>query len=324
MWAVDTGGTKTHGVLADATGKVLTEQKGGPCNLFMQGEDGCYRVLADLLSATCAAARITSQQIDCAFVALGGLDTDADRRDFNKKMALIFAGTSIRWQLENDVLAALYSGTLGEPGIVLLAGTGSMAMGQAVDGSIYRCGGWGQLINGDPGSAYDTGRRLLAHVLHGHDANLVPDQLTLMAMAASGASSAAGVIDWVKNAESPSASVAALSKVVGHAAQEGNLIAQQLLKASAEAMVQHLGIVAARMGQMPQPVPVVLAGGMFRSSHYLATVEELLNNDTGCWKAVVPTMPPVGGSYVGALRLAGVPVTDDVLARFTSELVKSR
>ncbi len=320
LWAVDAGGTKTCGVLADERGQVLTAQMGGPCNLSMLGAAGCRDVLAGLLATTCRAAGVDAAGIDCAFFALGGLDTDADRAALQDIVAHLFQGTGTRWRVENDVLAALFSGTLGEPGVVLLAGTGSMAMGLDAAGHLFRCGGWGHWISGDPGSAFDVGHRLLVHVVKNHDTGTGPDGLTSLAMVECGIASPPGIVDWVEDHENPPTRIAQLARVVDKASQAGDAPAAAILRAAAGALVEHLAILLPRLTLAAPPVPVVLAGGMFNSPVYREAVQTALAAANGRWRPVLPSMPPVGGAYIGALFLAGQMVRPAVVERFAAEV----
>lgn len=320
FWVVDAGGTKTHGVLANAEGRIYANETGGPCNLSMLGAQGCQAALSEVLNAACSVAKVKPADITHAFLALGGLDTEGDRADLSAVLANIFHGTNTRWQLENDVLAALYSGTMGEPGVVLLAGTGSMALGLDDQGQVHRSGGWGHLISGDPGSAYDVGHRVLVYLLNRYDTGEKPDLLGKMVMSACQVTTLPGLVDWVEICESPATRTAQLARIADKAATDGHIPSHEILTDAAAAMVAHLDVLMPHLVIAQRPIPVVLAGGMFRSQIYTQTVQRLLMEVGKNWKPIVPTMPPVGGSYIGALRLAGCKVTEEVVNHFTAQL----
>ncbi|MFP3490923.1 BadF/BadG/BcrA/BcrD ATPase family protein, partial [Staphylococcus sp. SIMBA_130] len=67
-----------------------------------------------------------------------------------------------------DAINALYSGTLGKPGIVQIAGTGSITFSINHDGLSDRVGGWGYLI-GEMGSGFALGRDALEAAFLAHD-----------------------------------------------------------------------------------------------------------------------------------------------------------
>jgi len=107
-------------------------------------------------------------EIEAACLGLGGLDTDEDLAAYTRIARRIFGSAAVRVQLENDGFIAIHAGTLGGPGIALIAGTGSTAVGVNERGERARSGGWGALF-GDEGSAYDVGRQAIVRALHAMD-----------------------------------------------------------------------------------------------------------------------------------------------------------
>ena len=70
--------------------------------------------------------------------------------------------------VRNDAFNALYSGTLGEPGIVQIAGTGAVTLGINENGEVARSGGWGYLFD-DEGSGFYLGNEALKAVFRSFD-----------------------------------------------------------------------------------------------------------------------------------------------------------
>ena len=68
----------------------------------------------------------------------------------------------------NDALVALEAGAGDGPGIVLIAGTGSICYGRNEEGQAARAGGWGYML-GDEGSGWWIGRRALSAVMRQFD-----------------------------------------------------------------------------------------------------------------------------------------------------------
>lgn len=99
-------------------------------------------------------------------VAMAGMDRPQQVNRMLASLTQACPNTGI--QVINDALAALSAGTRGGSGVVLIAGTGSIAVAQARDGSIYRSGGYGYLI-GDEGSGFDMGRRGLMAAIAGYE-----------------------------------------------------------------------------------------------------------------------------------------------------------
>ncbi|MFX3839205.1 BadF/BadG/BcrA/BcrD ATPase family protein, partial [Streptococcus suis] len=89
------------------------------------------------------------------FIGLGGADRPAIREKLHASFAEVWQE---RLRVDNDAVPALYSGTWGQPGIVLISGTGSIACALTSRGARHRVGGWGYLL-GDEGSGYDLGKK---------------------------------------------------------------------------------------------------------------------------------------------------------------------
>lgn len=86
-------------------------------------------MLANAVEIVLRQAGSEPDEIEAACLGLGGLDTDEDLAAYTRIARRIFGSAAVRVQLENDGFIAIHAGTLGGPGIALIAGTGSMAVG---------------------------------------------------------------------------------------------------------------------------------------------------------------------------------------------------
>jgi len=163
----------------------------------------------------------------------------------------------------NDALIALEAGAGSAPGIVIVAGTGSIAYGRNGRGVAARAGGWGHLI-GDEGSGYWIGRHALAAVVREVDGRGPRTRLTEDVLAHFGVPDAAGLVHIVYNRDVPRRSVATLGPIVQRAGSDGDAVAMQILERAAEELVFAAGSVASRLEMRGDAFPFVLAGGMFR------------------------------------------------------------
>jgi N-acetylglucosamine kinase-like BadF-type ATPase len=152
---VDAGGTRTRLVLIDDTGAILARGEAGPGNLRRGGPRG----LSTALRAARAAAGL-DRPAGAAFLGVAGAVTPAELelvRALGEAVGLAPAG---RVRAGHDLLIA-HSGAFGtEPGIVVIAGTGSAAFGRDGAGGELRSGVWDHAPD-DPGSGYDLGRHAL-------------------------------------------------------------------------------------------------------------------------------------------------------------------
>jgi glucosamine kinase len=155
--------------------------------------------------------------------------------------------------LEIALEAAFGSG----PGVVLISGTGSVAVGRTADGTIHRRGGYGWQI-GDEGGGFALSRAALAAVARAHDGRAPETGLTRALIAASPVKEFDQLIRWTVSAD-PS-EIAALAPVVFRVAEGGDTVAQQIVGAAAEDLAQLAGSLLSVFGPKKQ-VPLAFSGG---------------------------------------------------------------
>ena len=98
---------------------------------------------------------------------LGGYGINADYR---KKLEDEFSTVFDEFKLYSDAYAAMLGALAGEDGILMIAGTGSIALAKVGD-ETFRCGGFGYRY-GDEGSAYSIGKALISRALKEEDGRL--------------------------------------------------------------------------------------------------------------------------------------------------------
>src|SRR5688572_12306128 len=160
---IDAGGTKSVCLLADGQGRVLATARGGGANLQSAGELEVEKVLHGVMSEV-----LSGQDATPAAVCLGiaGVDRPDDAAVVRGIMHRIGFRTPVI--VVNDALIALVSGVGEGPGVVVIAGTGSIAYGRNADDTAARSGGWGYLL-GDEGGGIWIGRSALSAVVRQFD-----------------------------------------------------------------------------------------------------------------------------------------------------------
>jgi glucosamine kinase len=145
-------------------------------------------------------------------------------------------------------------------GVLVIAGTGSVAFSRAPDGRLERCGGWGPNI-GDEGSAAWLGRRALSVVTAAHDGREPETALTGAVLTALELESLDDLIPWAADA-TPGA-LATLAPVVAQVASTGDLRANALISFCVEELALHVRTLARRcFVDERAAIPVALAGGL--------------------------------------------------------------
>src|SRR5271170_3349460 len=131
---IDGGGTKTRCVLGDATVVLATAMSGGS-NIIRQDEQQAREALHSAIEQVCAAARISSGQVSAICVGAAG----AARQETAEAMRGIVAKIipelpPTRIDIVGDTEIALESAFGKGPGVIAIAGTGSIVYGRAADG----------------------------------------------------------------------------------------------------------------------------------------------------------------------------------------------
>src|SRR5678816_1177268 len=174
---IDAGGTKTVCLLANDRGEVLAQTRASGANLQVMGEFGVEKILHRVMDETLGDRDIKLEAI-CRGIA--GVDRPRDAQTIKDVMRRI--GQKTRTVVVNDALVALVAGAGEQAGVVVVAGTGSIAYGHDAEGRAARAGGWGYLL-GDEGGGFWIGRAALAAVVRQHDGRGPTTRLTELVLA---------------------------------------------------------------------------------------------------------------------------------------------
>jgi N-acetylglucosamine kinase-like BadF-type ATPase len=261
---IDAGGTKTLCLLADERGTILAEARGPGANLHASGELAVEKALHEVMEAVVGERAIVPAAI-CLGIA--GVDREDDARTVRAIMRRI--GYKSRVRVVNDALIALVAGAGDSPGIVIIAGTGSIAYGRNAEFKAARAGGWGHIL-GDEGSGYWIGREALAAVVREVDGRGPSTSLTQGVLAYLDIDDTSRLPRVIYDSELPRTRVATLGPVVQRATEEGDAVATRILERAADELAAAAGSVAERLSMRGDAFPYILAGGVFRVVPWLA------------------------------------------------------
>jgi N-acetylglucosamine kinase-like BadF-type ATPase len=253
---LDAGGTKTVGLLADESGAVRRDARGAAANLVMQGELGVEKVLFQVIEALDPPARV-----DAVCLGIAGADRPAQLELVRGVLGRL--GFRRRVRVVNDAVIALAAGAPDGIGMVVVAGTGSIAYGRDPTGTVARAGGWGYLL-GDEASAFWLGHAAVRQGIRGVDGRGPETSLFERICRRVGVETPQEVADWFYSKQMPRTSVAELAGVVEEAAADGDAAAAALLDQAADHLARAARAVRRRLA-FPGSHPLVLAGGTFRA-----------------------------------------------------------
>src|SRR5215831_6142828 len=225
---IDAGGTKTVCQLADGEGNVLAEARRGGANLQASGELEVEKVLHGVMEEALADRDVIPSAI-CLGIA--GVDRPDDARVVRGIMRRI--GYKARTLVVNDALVALEAGAPAQPGVVIIAGTGSIAYGRNDRNQAARAGGWGYVL-GDEGSGYWIGRAALRAVLREADRRGPATKLTELLLDYYGVPRAQDLIHQVYAATLRPSAIAALAQCVMTAFSGGDEVAIGILRGAVD------------------------------------------------------------------------------------------
>jgi N-acetylglucosamine kinase-like BadF-type ATPase len=264
---IDAGGTKTVCLLADGEGHVISEARGGGANLQAAGELAVEKVLHQVMAGAIGDLDVAPGAI-CLGIA--GVDREEDGAVVRDLMRRI--GHKARVLVTNDALIALVAGAGHGPGVVIIAGTGSIAYGRNGQGDAARAGGWGYVL-GDEGSGYWIGRLALRAVMRAADRRGRDTRLTGRVLAHFGLEHPQQLVREVYHRHLRPSEIAGVAHCVQLAHDEGDGVASEILRQASRELLACANSVVTRLVMGDEPFTFVLAGGMFNAVPWLG--EEL-------------------------------------------------
>jgi glucosamine kinase len=246
---VDGGGTKTRGVVLGDDGRVIREAEGGPANMLSVGPERAWANVADVIR------RLGSDPGAPMVLALAG----AGRRTVRESWSQLLAGAGYRaYQVTEDFRAAWAALTHGDPGVVLITGTGSVVYGENADGMAVRIGGYGPRL-GDVGSALWTAERALHAALAAMEGWGPATRLTEWARAFG--DTPAEILDTVYQEGYQATALAGAAAGVFALADAGDAVATRIRHAGARQLAGELQAAYRRLGATGREL-LGVAGGL--------------------------------------------------------------
>ncbi|MBI1808398.1 MAG: hypothetical protein HYR75_00755 [Gemmatimonadetes bacterium] len=268
---VDGGGTKTTVVVADGAGAELASVTGA-ASAVRPGESArSADVIEQLVRDALEMAGHAESTPAAMCVGVAGVGRDAEYSAF--LMEMTDRGLAEELVVLPDAMVAFADAFADEAGILLIAGTGSVAYGRAPGGKMARCGGWGPIC-GDEGSGGWIGRRALSIVTATADEREPATALLGVILTHLQAETPDELVAWA--AAATVADIAALAEPVMQAAANGDLRANSLCALAAEELVIHIRTLARQLFTDERAaIPVALAGGLLRRGSYLRKLVEM-------------------------------------------------
>lgn len=296
---VDGGQSSTVALIADETGRVIGAGSGGACNHVAkhEGRAKFARAMGECIGEACRQAGLDAASVAFEAACLGFSGGTDDKEAYSRELI-----RSRSFKITIDAEIALSGATGGQPGIIVIAGTGSIAFGKNSSGKTARAGGWGYIF-GDEGGAFDIVRQALRAALAMEEGGGAATDLRAALLAETQADSANQLLhDWYNAFDRTR--IAQLAPLVDRAARSGDEAAQGILKHAGGQLANLAAAVHRVLFPAGEPAAISAIGGVFSSALVSQSLAQAVRTELGI-ELQSPLWPPAAGALWEALRLAG-------------------
>ena len=296
---IDGGGSKTKCIVGDESA-VLAMSVSGPSNIVRVGEARSREALHQVIRQTCDAAKIDPRQVKRACIGASGAGREEIAGIVRKILGEVIAGEI---EVVGDMQIALQTALGDGPGVIVIAGTGSIAYGRDAQGKTARAGGWGFAVS-DEGSAHWIGREAVAALLRAADRSANGNTAPLSSVLFNEIRSVWRVESFEELARKANShpDFPALLPAVLAAHGAADEMAQPILAQAGRELARLAGVVLGHLfPERDAVVPMAMVGGVFR---HAPVIREVFYNVVRAAHPSVLLNPAVLEPVHGALQMA--------------------
>lgn len=295
---VDVGGTKTHALIANASGRVTGFGKAGRGNWEIVGYEGFQAAVSSAVEEAVKLAGITLAQVASAGLGIAGYDWPSQRQPHIDSLHQI--GFQMPFEIVNDCVIGLLAGTMEGWGVAVVAGTGNNCRGRDRNGREGRVTGNG-LWFGEFGGGGEIVIRAMQQVSYAWTRRIGPTLLTEAFLKKAGASDPAGLIEGIVFGRyQPDASWA---PVVFETAYQGDQAAIEVIEWAGMELGEMACAVIRQLELEKEAVEVVQMGSVFNGGSLLTEPMRRTVEATAPRASLVRLeAPPVAGSVLLAME----------------------
>lgn len=280
MIGIDGGGTKTEFVMFDDKGNIFDRTVLEGCNPNVVGVNGAVSVLKSGIN------ELLSKNPNVSGIYIGAAGFLLSNKVSEIKDKLMEAYPNVKLKCKSDMLNVVASCTKSEKCIGAICGTGFVTYAKIND-ELIRYGGWGYLLN-KKGSGFDIGSEAIYSALAEKEGTGEKTLITELLEKKISFPLSNLISEVYKNGQ---AYIASFAPIVFDAYNEGDKIAEKILKENAYSVCEILNFVSEKHKITKN---VVLSGSLISSSDiYIGLIREKLNPQIEC---IVPTLPQIYGA----------------------------
>jgi len=231
---IDGGGTRSRLAAIDKNGTVIGRHTGGSTNITSETFEGVAANIKNLIAEFNANTNTTLQ--NCAAICIGSAGASTGKN--TKLLGQIFRNIGHKGALKiiNDAELVLLAATKGQPGIIIISGTGSVGYATDKEGTTYRAGGWGHIID-DGGSGYRIGMDAIKSALLDYDGRGEKTILTKAVTEFFNQPTPDKVLGYIYGASFQKAEIAKVAMLVSNAANQGDNVSLAILQQAANDLI---------------------------------------------------------------------------------------
>lgn len=321
---LDGGATSTKAVLATTGGAILGYGQAGPSCTDDNSTDSTRKNIKSAVEQAWLASGQEVRPADAAFLGIAGVVTEADCTIIEKIATSVNLADPNCMGFDHDVRIALAGGLALQPGIVLIAGTGSSCYGINAESYSCRVGGWGYLLD-DVGSSYYLGVEGMRAIVRSQDGRLGPTALLDPLMSALGIGDIQEIITRLYLPRMRKIEIAGLAPLVLDIAQQGDAIAMEIVQNGWNELAHLIETAAQRLGFQPKDVLVTVTGGVAHSGdYYKQGLYDAIRAHVPGVQIMEPALSPVIGAALLAIQLLGEDPSSEVISNFTRSELESK
>jgi N-acetylglucosamine kinase-like BadF-type ATPase len=308
---IDGGGTKTAAALCTLDGAILAEAQAGPSHMHAVGVERAAATILDTVASCCHTIGCTTEEIGSLVAGVAGAGRASDQERLTNELRRLAAERRMvldRITVDSDARIALEGALGGKPGIVVIAGTGSIVLGKDDKGRVQRAGGWGRLI-GDEGSGQAIGSAAFRAVAQMIDGRGTKTRLLKMFHEAHGLGTQEAIVAKLYR---EGFDIASVTPIVFAAAAKGDVVAKRIVAQERDELVEIIAACLRKLNAGSRTRvrrPIAFAGSLVTTDNlYASAVRSAIRRRLPLLRIQEAEASPVLGAVLMATAIARQPV----------------
>ena len=313
---IDGGGTKTHAVFVALNGKILGQTTVGASNFQQAGKSGIQTVCGQILDQA-KKNGLSEDAIQRWVLGLAGAGRAADKKAVQEAVEELGFKDSVT--VESDGYIALMGAFVGESGIILISGTGSICYGLNTNGVMARAGGWGYLL-GDEGSGYFIGNQAIIAALKDLDGRGKKTVLRQKFESFFKISTIDLLVPKIYKGDLQKEDIAGLTPMVFQAAFENDLVALEIIERAGHELGKMAVAVARQLEIVGETIRIAPIGSVLENQKEVLE-PHILNEVRKASDSVIfqdPKYPPAIGAAIAGLKQEKIKLSLELLENIST------